>query len=78
MRAPEKSHWSVFYARGVCYERIKNWPKAEVDLQKALELDPDQGLTLNYLGYSWVDQGAKVKEGMELILRAVQLRPNDG
>jgi tetratricopeptide (TPR) repeat protein len=78
MGTPEKSHWSVYYARGVCYERIKNWSKAEVDLQKALKLDPNQGLTLNYLGYSWVDQGTRVKEGMELILRAVQLRPNDG
>jgi tetratricopeptide (TPR) repeat protein len=74
----EKSQWSVFYARGVCYERIKNWPKAEADLRKAMELDPNQELTLNYLGYSWVDQSLNLKEAMDLIRRAVQLRPNDG
>jgi tetratricopeptide (TPR) repeat protein len=76
--ATEKSQWSVYYARGVCYERVKDWPKAEADLRKALELDPNQELTLNYLGYSWVDQSLNLKEAMDLIRRAVQLRPNDG
>jgi tetratricopeptide (TPR) repeat protein len=74
----EKSQWSIYYARGVCYERIKGWPKAETDLRKALDLDPNQELTLNYLGYSWVDQSLNLKEAMDLIRRAVQLRPNDG
>jgi tetratricopeptide (TPR) repeat protein len=74
----EKSHWSLYYARGVSYERVKDWPKAEADLRKALDLDPNQELTLNYLGYSWVDQSLNLKEAMDLIRRAVQLRPNDG
>jgi Flp pilus assembly protein TadD len=74
----DKSQWSVYYARGVCYERLKDWAKAEADLKKALELDPNQELTLNYLGYSWVDQSLNLKEAMDLIRRAVQLRPNDG
>ena len=74
----DKTQWSVFYARGVCYERLKEWSKAESDLKKALELDPNQELTLNYLGYSWVDQSLNMKEAMDLIRRAVQLRPNDG
>ncbi len=74
----DKSHWSIHYARGVCYERIKDWSKAEADLQKALEIDPDQELVLNYLGYSWVDQHVNLEKAMDLIRRAVQKRPNDG
>lgn len=74
----DQSHWSVYYARGVCYERIKEWQKAEADLKKALELDPDQELALNYLGYSWVDQRINLERAMDLIRRAVQKRPNDG
>ncbi len=54
---PEKANWVMFYFRGICYERSKQWPSAEADLKKALELFPDQPLVLNYLGYSWVDQG---------------------
>ena len=67
----EKANWVVFYFRGICYERSKQWPKAEADLKKALELFPDQPHVLNYLGYSWIDQGMNLDEGMEMIRRAV-------
>src|SRR4029453_7166408 len=67
---PEKPNWTIFYFRGICYERSKQWPKAEADLKKALELFPDQPHVLNYLGYSWVDQGLNLDEGMRMIRRA--------
>jgi tetratricopeptide (TPR) repeat protein len=75
---PQKSDWTVFYFRGVCYERSKQWDKAELDLKKALELYPDQPHVLNYLGYSWVDQGRHLDEGMKMIRKAVEQRPDDG
>jgi tetratricopeptide (TPR) repeat protein len=75
---PSKEHWSLFYSRGTSYERLKNWPPAEADLQKALKLFPDQPMVLNYLGYSWVDQNRHLKEGMSLIEKAVALKPDDG
>jgi Flp pilus assembly protein TadD len=75
---PERSNWTVFYFRGICYERAKEWGKAEADLKKALELFPDQPHVLNYLGYSWVDQGINLDEGMSMIRRAVDQRPDDG
>ncbi len=76
--SPEKSNWVVFYFRGICYERSHQWQSAEADLKKALELFPDQPLVLNYLGYSWVDQGMNLEEGMAMIRRAVEQRPDDG
>ncbi len=75
---PEKANWVVFYFRGICYERSKQWPKAEADLKKALELFPEQPHVLNYLGYSWIDQGVNLDQGMDMIKRAVQQRPDDG
>jgi tetratricopeptide (TPR) repeat protein len=75
---PDKRHWTLFYSRGVCHERLKDWPQAEVSLKKALELNPDEPLILNYLGYSWVDQGVNLKEGLELIRKAVKIKPDDG
>ena len=75
---PEKSNWTMFYFRGICYERSKQWPKAEADLKKAIDLFPDQPHVLNYLGYSWVDQGTNLDEGMSMIERSVQQRPDDG
>jgi Flp pilus assembly protein TadD len=70
--------WNFYYSRGVALERAGDWRRAEQDLKKALELQPDQPLILNYLGYSWVDKGENLTEALQMIERAVQLRPNDG
>ncbi len=75
---PDARHWGYYYARGTAHERLKNWSAAEADLKKAMLLSPEQPLVLNYLGYSWVDQGLNLKEGMKLIEKAVQLKPDDG
>ena len=75
---PQRTDWNIFYQRGIAYERLKEWPKAEPNFRKALELFPDQPQVLNYLGYSWVDMNMNLEEGLEMIQRAVNLRPNDG
>lgn len=75
---PEERYWSLFYARGVSHERIGDWDKAEADLKKALEFRPDQAHVLNYLGYSWIEQGRNLTEAREMIEKAVELRPEDG
>lgn len=71
-------YWRVLYARGIALERAKLWPRAEADFVRALEMEPDQPLVLNYLGYSWVEQGERLEEAQDMIRRAVELRPNDG
>ena len=68
----------LYYFRGITYERTKQWPKAEADFKKALELQADQPSVLNYLGYSWIDQNMNLEEGMTMLKRAVQQSPNDG
>ncbi len=73
---PDK--WTLFYDRGVARERSGQWDKAEADLRKALELKPDQPMVLNYLGYSWIDRGEHLDQGMKMIEKAVELRPEDG
>lgn len=75
---PDKSNWTTYYFRGICYERAKQWDKAELDFKKALELSPDQPHVLNYLGYSWIDQGLHLDEAMDMIRRSVEQRPDDG
>lgn len=71
-------NWRFYYVRGIAYERAKQWPKAEADFLRALELRPDQPQVLNYLGYSWVDQGINLEPALEMIEKAVAAAPNDG
>ncbi len=78
MEKENGAQWFLYYARGVSYERLSEWEKAEVDFRKALALSPDQPSTLNYLGYSLVEKGIKLDEAQDLIERAVKGRPNDG
>jgi len=75
---PTKDNWALFYSRGVSNERLKDWPAAESDFKEALSLSPDETLVLNYLGYSWIDQGRNVKQAMDYIRKAVKLKPDDG
>lgn len=74
----EREHWLLLYFRGISRERQGKWELAEEDFRKALELNEDQPLVLNYLGYSLVDQGLKLDEALEMIKTAVELRPTDG
>lgn len=76
--AADPDNWRLYFARGSARERTGRWPEAQADLHRALELSPDQPDVLNYLGYSWIDRGEHVQEGMALIERAVALRPESG
>ena len=79
-RVLEQGHanWTLLYARGIALERAKQWDRAEADFLRALELRPDQPLVLNYLGYSWIEQGRHLKHARKMIEKAVSLRPRDG
>jgi len=78
LKVPERSNWSVFYYRGIANERIKNWEQAEADFRKALTLEPNQPLVLNYLGYSMIEKNINLTEALEMVRKAVELKPNDG
>ena len=78
LKEPTRNDWTIFYQRGISYERLKEWDKAEPNFLKALELFPDQPQVLNYLGYSWIDMNIKLEQGLDLIKKAVAARPQDG
>lgn len=75
---PQVTHWPVFFARGIAYERTGRWPEAEADFRRALELRPDQPQVLNYLGYSMVEKRVNLDEALDMIERAVAGQPNSG
>lgn len=70
--------WQTWFSRAVAYERSGQWPQAEADFRAALEIEPDQSTTLNYLGYSLVERGESYDEALQMIERAVQIEPDSG
>ena len=74
----EAGHWRLLFKRGMAFERAKKWKLAERDLEHALRLRPDQPYVLNYLAYSWADQGINLERAHGMLERAVSQRPDDG
>ena len=74
----EFRHWPLFYSSGIALERGKKWKRAEKQFLLALKFVPDNPQVLNYLGYSWIDQGININKAMDMILKAADQRPNDG
>lgn len=71
-------YWHLLYVRGISYERLGDWTRAETDLKAALAYQPDEPMVLNYLGYSWAEKGIHLQDSLKLLQRAAALSPNDG
>ncbi len=67
----------LFYKRGTCFERMKNYKKADEDFLNSLKLDPNDAYVLNYLGYSWLERSYKINEAMKMLQKAYDLMSND-
>jgi len=78
LNPPTQRDWRLYFAQGATLERLGQWPAAEAALQQALAVSPDRPEVLNYLGYTWVDSGVKVREGLALLERAVAQEPDEG
>ncbi|WP_299723944.1 tetratricopeptide repeat protein [uncultured Tateyamaria sp.] len=71
-REGEAGAWFLHYARAITLERQDEWPRAEADFRRALELNPGQPQVLNYLGYSLVEKQIKLDEALAMIEQAVE------
>jgi Flp pilus assembly protein TadD len=78
IRKPEKSNWVIHYFRGIASNAPSSGPRPRPISRCRWTFSPDQPHVLNYLGYSWIDQGINVDEGMRMIKRAVEQRADDG
>ena len=63
--------------RGIAYEQIGDWDKAEKDLLASLEANPNQAYVINYLAYSWIEQGIKINKSLDMLEKANKLKSND-
>jgi tetratricopeptide (TPR) repeat protein len=68
----------LFFLRGEWAERQKRTDQGEQFFRQALNLDPENTMTLNYLGYMWADKGIKLPDALKMIRKAVDLEPMNG
>jgi|TARA_B110000211_G_C14042989_1_gene537626 tetratricopeptide (TPR) repeat protein len=77
----DKNHYlysQTTHGRGIAYERDGEWEKAEKDLLSSLSVKPNQAHVINYLAYTWVEQGVNIEKSMSMLHTANELKKNDG
>ena len=74
----DREAWPIYYSLAVSYDKINQKIKAEQNLQKALTLSNHNPNILNYLGYSWLEQGRNIDEAVKMILEAYKQYPYEG
>ena len=68
---------NILYARALTAEKIERIDVTFSDLEKIIKLDPENGQALNALGYTLVDRTDRIKQGLDYIMRAYELTPDD-
>ncbi len=68
----------LLYNLGVVYGEAKHNEEAVRYMQAALDHNPENASALNYIGYTWAEEGRNLDEAESMIERAIELRPEDG
>jgi len=68
----------LLFNRAVAFEHFKNYAQIESTLNRVLTHSPQYTEALNFLGYTYAEQGIELDKARALILRALQLKPDDG
>lgn len=67
----------LLYGRAMVAESLNRLDLLEEDLRKILEYNPNNHAVLNALGYTLTDRTSRHQEALELIEKALALKPND-
>lgn len=66
------------FEMGAVLERSGDKSSAEKTFLQILENHPDNGGSLNYLGYMWAEQGVHLERAAEMLTKALTLEPRNG
>lgn len=67
----------LLYARSMAAEKLDMLDQMEQDLRSILARNPNNAEALNALGYTLADRTTRYQEALDLVSRALELRPAD-
>jgi tetratricopeptide (TPR) repeat protein len=68
----------LLFNLGVIFSEAKRTQEALEYMERAIEQNPENASALNYVGYTWAEQGDNLDQAEDYIVRALDLRPDDG
>jgi tetratricopeptide (TPR) repeat protein len=63
---------------GATYDKLNRFDDLIKQMETAIALDSNHANALNYLGYTYAEKGIRLNEAIDLINRALAIRPDDG
>lgn len=78
MATKKEDRLYLLYLKGALADREKHMEQAEAFFRQALDIDPDNAMTLNYMGYMFADKGMRLPEALKMIRKAVEQEPMNG
>ena len=73
----EPENVELLYYRAMTGQRFGRLDILEADLRRVIELDPGNADALNALGYTLTDQTNRHEEALELIEKALTIKPDE-
>ncbi len=69
---------SLLFRLGAIQDKADQKDKCIQTMKKIIQIDPENASALNYLGYTYADMGTNLDQALNLISRAMELKPEDG
>lgn len=67
----------MLYEAGMLAEALDQMPRMEHYMRMVIEIEPDHAHAYNALGYTLAERGERLEEAENLIVRALELAPDD-
>ena len=68
----------LLFRLGVLFDRAGDKDKSIIQMRNILDIDPDYADALNYIGYTYAEQGIRLDEALDLIQKALDIQPDSG
>ena len=74
----DENNVEILFRLGVVYDKSGDKETSIVHMRKILDINPEHADALNYIGYTYAEQGINLVEAFGLIKRALKIKPNAG
>lgn len=68
----------VLFRLGIALDKSGDRANGLNQMKKVLEIDPDNADSLNYIGYSYAEEGINLDEALDMIQKALKISPDSG
>ena len=72
------SNVNLLFQLGVLFDKTGDKDSCIKKMRRILEIESDHAEALNYIGYTYAEQGIRLDEAMDLIKKAARLKPESG